>query len=243
MVSVTPATPGERCPGPVVVMVETQASGQSPAIPLQETPSDTPGLDATVILATIVQYNSNSIPAFRAVQRRVASNQMLLNFGRARSPGGSSHEIRASWTPPSERLAATHRWRGFVHASRRRPPFIDTRRGSAKGHYVNRSVREICPPAGWRFSPPRFDLPRLRMRHIIRPRVVAPAIHSTPVATHSVATIAHLAFSLAGTILIPDSAPPQRLSTAFFPQLSPAPIHSSGRRALISPMVSSPLSS
>ena len=50
LVSVTPATPGERCPGPVVVMVETQASGQSPAIPLQETPSDTPGLDATVIL-------------------------------------------------------------------------------------------------------------------------------------------------------------------------------------------------
>ena len=50
LVSVTPATPGERCAGPMVVMVETQASGQSPAIPLQETPSDTPGLDATVIL-------------------------------------------------------------------------------------------------------------------------------------------------------------------------------------------------
>ena len=46
------------------------------------------------------------------------------------------------------------------------------------------------------------------MRHIIRPRVVAPAIQSAPVATHSVATIAHLAFSLAGTILIPDCAPP-----------------------------------
>ena len=50
LVSVTPATPGERCAGPMVVMVETQAPGQSPAIPLQETPSDTPGLDATVIL-------------------------------------------------------------------------------------------------------------------------------------------------------------------------------------------------
>ena len=50
LVSVTPATPGERCAGPMVVMVETQASGQSPAIPLQETPSDTPGVDATVIL-------------------------------------------------------------------------------------------------------------------------------------------------------------------------------------------------
>ena len=56
MVSVTPATPGERCAGPMVVMVETQASGQSPAIPLQETPSDTPGLDATVILEAVDEY-------------------------------------------------------------------------------------------------------------------------------------------------------------------------------------------
>ena len=98
-----------------------------------------------------------------------------------------------------------------------------------EGHYVNHSVREIRPPARWRISPPRFEPSRLRMRIIIRPRVVVPAIHSTPVATHSVATIAHLAFSLAGTILIPDCASPQRLSPAFFPQLSPAPIHSSGR--------------
>ena len=97
------------------------------------------------------------------------------------------------------------------------------------GHYVNRSVREIRPPSRWRFSSPRFGPSRLRIRHIIRPRVVAPAIQSTPIATHSVPTIAHLAFSLAGTILIPDCAPPQRLSPALFPQLSPAPIHSSGR--------------
>ena len=97
------------------------------------------------------------------------------------------------------------------------------------GHYVNHSVRGFLPPARWRFSPPRFGPSRLRMRRIIRPRVVAPAIQSAPVATHSVATIAHLAFSLAVTILIPDCAPPKRLSTAFFPQPPPAPIYGSGR--------------
>ena len=106
---------------------------------------------------------------------------------------------------------------------------IDTLVSSPKSHYVNRFVREIRPPARWRFSPPRFEPSRLRMRHIIRPQVVAPALHSTPVATHSVATIAHLAFSLAETILIPDCAPLKRLSPAFCPQLSPAPIYSSGR--------------
>ena len=74
----------------------------------------------------------------------------------------------------------------------------DTGDASYKGHYVNRSLREICPPAGWRFSPPRFEPSRLRMRIIIRPRVVVPAIHSTPVATHSVATIAHLALAWRG---------------------------------------------
>ena len=89
--------------------------------------------------------------------------------------------------------------------------------------------RGFLPPARWRFSPPRFEPSRLRMRHIIRRRVVVPAIQSAPVATHSVATIAHLAFSLAGTILIPDCAPPQGLSPALFPQPPPAPIHSNGR--------------
>ena len=78
----------------------------------------------------------------------------------------------------------------------------------AKGHYVNRFVRGFLPPARWRFSPTCFGPSRLRMRRIIRTQVVAPAIQSAPVATHSVATIAHLAFSLAGTILIPDCAPP-----------------------------------
>ena len=107
--------------------------------------------------------------------------------------------------------------------------FIDTRGGSPKGHYVNRFVRGFLPPARWRFSSPRFEPSRLRIRRIIRPQVVTPAIQSAPDATHSVATIAHLAFSLAGTILIPDCAPPMRLSPALFPQLSTAPIYSSGR--------------
>ena len=99
----------------------------------------------------------------------------------------------------------------------------------AMDHYVNRFVRGFRPWARWRIASARFDLPRLRMRRIIRPRVVVPAIPSAPNATHCVATIAHLAFSLAGTILIPDCAPPQRLSPALFPQPPPAPIHSSGR--------------
>ena len=106
---------------------------------------------------------------------------------------------------------------------------IDTCCGSHSCHYVNHSVRGFRAPGSRRIASARFGPSRLRIRRIIRPRVVAPAIQSAPVATHSVATIAHLAFSLAGTILIPDCAPPQHLSPAFFPQLSPAPIHSSGR--------------
>ena len=106
---------------------------------------------------------------------------------------------------------------------------IDTQCGSPKVHYVNRFVRGFGPPGSRRISSACFRPSRLRMRHIICPQVVVPAIQSTPTATHSVATIAYLAFSLAGTILIPDCAPPQRLSPALFPQLSPAPIYSSGR--------------
>ena len=41
-------------------------------------------------------------------------------------------------------------------------------------------------------APPEAEPSRLRMRIISRPRVVVPAIQSAPVATHSVATIAHL---------------------------------------------------
>ena len=106
---------------------------------------------------------------------------------------------------------------------------IDTHHGSRKGHYVNRPVRGFRPPGSRRISSACFRPSRLRMRRIIRPLVATPAIQSTPIAAHSVATIAHLPFSLAGTILIPDCAPPKRLSPALFPQLPAAPIYSSGR--------------
>ena len=62
---------------------------------------------------------------------------MILNFSRTRSPGGSSHEIGDSWTPSSERLAATHRRTRLGHPSFTVPRLIDTRVGSLKGHYVN----------------------------------------------------------------------------------------------------------
>ena len=105
----------------------------------------------------------------------------------------------------------------FRHAGAR--GLIDTRRGSHSSHYVNRPVRGFRLPGSRRISSARFEPSRLRKRRIIRPQVVVPAIQSAPVAAHSVATIAHLAFSLAGTILIPDCAPPMRLSPTPFPQL------------------------
>ena len=40
---------------------------------------------------------------------RIVSNQMLLNFSPTRSPSGSSHEIRDSWSASSAKPAATHR--------------------------------------------------------------------------------------------------------------------------------------
>ena len=106
---------------------------------------------------------------------------------------------------------------------------VDTSFDSHNIHYVNRSVRGFGLPSSRRISSARSGPFELRMRRIIRPRVVAPAIQSAPGATHSVATIAHRAFSLAGTILIPDCARSKGLSPALFPQLSTAPIHSSGR--------------
>ena len=122
-------------------------------------------------------------------------------------PGGPSHEIRG-WPPSSERLAATHRRTRFRHPSSGVLHLIDTRCGSHKGHYVNWFVRGFGLPGSRRISPACFRPSRLRMRHIIHPQIVVPAIQSTPIAAHSVATIAHLAFRLAGTILIPDCPRP-----------------------------------
>ena len=66
---------------------------------------------------------------------------------------------------------------------------IDTRLASHRGHYVNHSVRGFRPPARWRISPPRFEPSRLRMRHIIRPQIILPAIQCNPDTTHSVAAM------------------------------------------------------
>ena len=160
---------------------------------------------------------------------RIASNQMLLNFGRTRSLGGSSHYIRDTWAPLLERLAATRRRTCFGRSSCRPSVLLIPAVVRPNSHYVNQFVRGFGRPGSRRISSARFGPSRLRMRHIIRPQIVAPAIQSAPVAADSVAAIAHRAFSLAGTILIPDCAPSKGLSPALFPQLSTAPIHSSGR--------------
>ena len=96
--------------------------------------------------------------------------------------------------------------------------FIDTRGGSRNSHYVNHSVRGFRPPAGWRISPARFDLLRLRMRRISRPQVVASPIRPTPGATHSVITRRHPAFTPSARLLIPDPGPAQ----AHFAHAAPA---------------------
>ena len=83
----------------------------------------------------------------------------------------------------------------------------DTGGASYNCHYVNWFVRGFRPPAGWRISPPRFGPSRLRMHHIIHPQVVAPAIQSTPNATHCVVTMPHQPFNPSAKLLIPDYGP------------------------------------
>ena len=73
--------------------------------------------------------------------RRIASNQMLLNFGRTRSLGGSKHEIGDSRTPSSE---SSLQRIGGVDLSVRRSGvlhLIDTRVASLNYHYVNPPTR------------------------------------------------------------------------------------------------------
>ena len=68
---------------------------------------------------------------------------MLLNFGRTKSPGRSSHEIRDSWPPSSEGTrcnASANPICAFLMPAIR---LIDTRGGSHKGHYVNGPAREL----------------------------------------------------------------------------------------------------
>ena len=164
--------------------------------------------------------------------RRIASNRVLLNFGRTRSPGGSSHEIGDSLDTAVGITGRNASANPISASARRRLRLIDTRLGSLNCHYVNRSVRGSRPPAKWRISLARFDLPRLRMRRISHPQVVASPIRPTPGATHSVATMPYRPFSPSARLLIPDWAQPKRLLPTPFPQLSPTPIHSGGRGQL-----------
>ena len=115
-------------------------------------------------------------------------------------------------------------WRQASHRRRQEPPqlidepdlgdlsfrvlrLIDTLVGSPNCHYVNRSVRGFRPPGSRRISSARFGPSRLRMRCIIRPRVVVPAIPSAPVAAHSIAFMLYEVSRPSGTFLIPDCAP------------------------------------
>ena len=151
-----------------------------------------------------------------------------------------SHQV--SWQIHHENGVAGHRRRqgllqypGGHDLSVRRsvaPRLIDTGCGSHSCHYVNRSVRGSRPPAKWRISLARFDLPRLRMRRISHPQVVASPIRPTTFATHYVATMPYRPFSPSARLLIPDWAQPKRLLPTPFPQLSPTPIHSGGRGQL-----------
>ena len=138
----------------------------------------------------------------------IASNQMLLNFGHTRSLGGSSHEMRGSL---AKAVGKIHRNALADLICPCVGPAPSTLLVStvvrAMGHYVNHSVRGFRPPARWRIASARFDLPRLRMRCIIRPRVVVPAIPSAPVAAHSIASMLYEVSRPSGTFLIPDCTP------------------------------------
>ena len=79
----------------------------------------------------------------------IASNQMLLNFGRAKSPGKSGHEIGDGSPAPSGRSAATL---GEPDLGTYVPRLIDTADGTHKSSYVNHSVRGWCRPAPLRKS-------------------------------------------------------------------------------------------
>ena len=77
----------------------------------------------------------------------IASNQMLLNFGRTKSPGGSSREMGELATVVGRtrcNASANLVWAFVMPAIR----LIDTRLASHRGHDVNHSVRGFRAPAG-----------------------------------------------------------------------------------------------
>ena len=82
---------------------------------------------------------------------RIASNPILLNFGRTRPTGRSSHGIGDGWTPSSEEPAATP-WRTrFTHSPYWRLRPIDTQSGSPNSRYVKRPLPEFRLPDRWGF--------------------------------------------------------------------------------------------
>ena len=84
---------------------------------------------------------------------RIASNPILLNFGRTRPTGRSSHGIGDGWTPSSEGPVATP-WRTrFTHSPYWRLRPIDTQSGSRNSRYV----KSFFETAG--ATLPRPDLP------------------------------------------------------------------------------------
>ena len=83
--------------------------------------------------------------------RRIASNQMLLNFGLTRSAGRSSDENEgaASLTSKTRRNASVDLTCAVPHAGLL--CLIDTRCGSHRGHYVNSQTQG----PGWFYKPGR----------------------------------------------------------------------------------------
>ena len=112
-------------------------------------------------------YHLLPLPAsscgLRARVMSIASNQMLLNFGRTKSPGGSSREMgelatvvgRTRCNTSADPICA------FLMPAIR---LIDTRLASPRGHYVNQFVPRIPTPARLRFRRPDFHEPDCRNR-------------------------------------------------------------------------------
>ena len=74
--------------------------------------------------------------------RRIASNQMFLNFSPTRYPGGSSHEIGDSWSGLAGKTRRKASVELICRALRRRLLLIDTRLDSRNMHYVNLTFRQ-----------------------------------------------------------------------------------------------------
>ena len=79
--------------------------------------------------------------------RRIASNQMFLNFSPTRYPGGSSHEIGDSWSGLAGKTRRKASVELICRALRRRLLLIDTRLDS-RNESLRKPIRAGIPPAG-----------------------------------------------------------------------------------------------